>query len=149
MVLSSPNLVSVMTGLLHSHSGLAYLVLFASLLNVALALTVSKNPIAVAKVILWSHRIVIWGGRINIIVGTVFWYKLGFASVGIVGNLWALISFLLWGGVEVMVKRMVKEDLSCALDGAPTSKNLMLGVSLQLLIMIIIFALMSIKLLHG
>ena len=74
-----------MTGLLHSHSGLAYLVLFTSLLNVALALTVSKNPIAVAKVILWSHRIVIWGGRLNIIVGTVFWYQLGFASVGIVG----------------------------------------------------------------
>ena len=91
----------------------------------------------------------LFGGRINIIIGAIFWYKLGFSDIGLVGNLWALISLLLWGVVEVLGKRMVIEDLLFVLDGAPTSKNLIVGVSLQLLLMIIIFALMSIRSIHG
>ena len=137
-----------MTALLHSHSGLAYLILLASLLNVALALSVSKNPVSLAKVMLWSHRVVLWGGRITLVLGIIYLMNGPWINNGVLKNFWAFGSIFLWGGVEVLGKRMVKEDLSFALDGAPTSKNLILGVSLQLLLMIVIFALMSIKSIH-
>ena len=133
----------------HSHTGLAYLIVLASLLNVALALSVSKKPSTVAKVMLWSNRVLMWGGRFNIILGFVFWYVAGFVNAGLAGNIWAFASVLLWGGIEVFGKRFVKEDLAFALDGAPTGKNLIIGVSAQLLLILIIFALMSIKSLHG
>ena len=135
--------------LLHSHSGLAYLILLASLLNVGLALSVAKKPSIVAKVMLWSHHFLMWGGRFNIILGFVFWYVVGFVHVGIVGNIWAFASVLIWGVIEVFGKRFVKEGLSVALQGEQPDNKLLIGSSVQLLLIVVIFALMSIKSLHG
>ena len=122
--------------LLHSHSGLAYLILLAGLLNVGLALSVAKKPITVAKVMLWSHRVLMWGGRFNIVLGFVFWYVIGFVNVGVVGNLWAFASVLIWGGIEVFGKRFTKEGLSVAVKGTPTGRKLLIGSSVQLILII-------------
>ena len=135
----------MVVGFQHAHTGLAYLIFVACLVNLALVLSVSKKPASLANVMRWSHQVVLWGGRVNLLIGAVFWYMAKFYERDLISHWWVVASVLLWGGVEVLGKRMVNADLQFVRDGAPPGKKLLIGVSLQLLIVALIFAMMSIK----
>ena len=68
-----------MMRLADSHSALTHLIFVAALINVAFALSVSKNPIPLAKMMQWGHRIVIFGGRANLLLSFV-WFGLDCAG---------------------------------------------------------------------
>ena len=139
----------MITGIFHSHSGLAHLIFVMALVNTAFALSASNNRIPIATIMKWGHRIVLFGGRLNLFVGMA-WLFLGpqFHSRSLLSFWWVLASFLLWGGVEVAAKRMVKADLNVVLVGGTPSKSLFWGFVVQLILILGIYAMMSIKAWH-
>ena len=132
-------------GLQHAHSGTAYMVFVACLVNLALALSVSKKPATLAHIMYWTHQVVLWGGRSNFVIGCGFWYVAAFYAKAVTSQWLVILSVVLWSGVELTAKRLVTPDLQFVLAGAPPGKKLLLGVGLQLLIVIIVFAMMSLK----
>ena len=76
-----------------------------------MVLTVSKNPSTLAKIIKWGHNIYLFGGRFNILLGFGLMMMVsGYWPTTITGYWWIILSVLSWGGVEVVSKRMIKED---------------------------------------
>ena len=139
----------MITGLAHSHSGLAHLVFVVALVNMAFALSVSKNPIPLAKMMQWGHRIVLFGGRANLLLGFGWLFAdPQFQNKSLLSFWWVLVSILCWGGVEVAAKRLVKADLKVALVGGTPSKSLFLGFVAELALILVIYAMMSIKTWH-
>ena len=133
-----------MTALIHSHSGLAYVLCFACLVNVALSLSSSKNPAALARLMTWSHGVVLWGGRINLLVGILLMVQMDLlSSANILDLWWAWLPLLIWGGVEVASKRLVNPELKDAKGGVPPSGRLLKGFVIELLVVIAIFGMMS------
>jgi len=128
-------------GLLHSHSGLAYLIFLAALVNLVLALTPSKNSPAMAKVIGILHQVILWGGRVNLLIGTTMWIQYHF-SRPFLDMWWGWSALLLWAPVEIMAKRLVQPDLKYMSDGGQSSKKLLLGTGLQLVVVALIFGMM-------
>ena len=137
----------MLTGLQHAHKGLAYLVFFAALVNLVLALSASRSPAALSRFIRWSHLALIWAGRVNIVIGMVFIGMLNSSDpdnfgFSLVGLWWIWLSLLLWGPIEVMAKRFVLPDLQYMADGAPPRK-LLTGVVVQLVCITVVFGIMS------
>ena len=133
----------MIVGLLHSHSGLAYIVFLAALLNLFFALasgSLGKNNVALLT---WTHRVLLWCGRINLLIGGIYWAVAGFISAPLTQQWWIVVSVLLWGPVEVMAKRFVLPELDLLQAGASQSKKLTIGVVVQLVCIICIFGLMS------
>jgi hypothetical protein len=58
---------------------------------------------------------------------------------------WAWLALLLWGAVEVVSKRMIKPDLDYVLEGGQSSTKLVIGFTIELLVIAIIYGMMS----HG
>ena len=133
----------MLLGLQHSHSGLAYVVFLVALLNLFFALasgSIGKNSVILLT---WNHRILIWGGRINLLVGVLYWMMSGYSTLPLVKQWWIIVCILLWGPIEVMAKRFVVPELELLQAGAAKSKRLTIGVVIQLLCIIAIFGLMS------
>ena len=132
-------------GLLHSHSGLAYIVFLAALLN--LFFTLASGSLGKNSVILltWTHRILLWGGRLNLLIGVIYWAvsPKNFINASLAPQWWILVSILLWAPIEVMAKRFVVPELDLLEAGASKSKKLTIGVVVQLICIICIFGLMS------
>ena len=142
----SAQLGKTIMGVFHLHSGLAHLIFVAALVNVAFALSVAKNPISLAKMMQWGHRIVLFGGRLNLILGFI-WLAIDprFHHRSVLSFWWILVSILCWGGIEIAAKRLVKSDLSVVLVGGAPSKKLFLGFVIELVLILVIYAMMSIK----
>ena len=134
-----------LVGMVHGHTGLGNLLLVVSLCNIALVLTVSKNPSALAKIIKLGHNIYLFGGRLNILLGFGLMMMGAYSPANITGYWWIILSVLSWGGVEVVSKRMIKEDLEGVLEGLPPSQKMVLGFVLELIILIVIFACMHMR----
>lgn len=133
----------MIVGLLHSHSGLAYIVFLAALLNLFFALasgSFGKNSV---PFLTWTHRILLFGGRINLLIGILYWVAKGDINAPLLQQWWIAVSILLWGPIEVMAKRFVKPELDLLQAGANKSKKLIIGVVVQLVCIICIFGLMS------
>ena len=128
-------------GLQHSHSGLAYLIFLAALVNLVLALAPSKNSPAMAKIMGILHQVILWGGRGNLLVGITMWLQF-YSAEPIVEMCLHWAALLLWAPVEIMAKRLVKPDLMYMLDGGKASKKLIVGTGLQLVVVAIIFGMM-------
>jgi hypothetical protein len=132
-------------GLLHSHSGLAYLLFLAALVNLVLALTPGKKAAGIAKTMSVFHSIILWCGRLNLLIGIVMWQFGSLSQAPFINLWWAWSALLLWGPVEVLGKRFVRPDLEFMKEGGSPSKKLLLGSSLQLMLIAIIFGLMHAK----
>ena len=133
----------MIVGLLHSHSGLAYIVFLAALLNLFFTLasgSLGKNSV---PLLTWTHRVLLWGGRVNLLIGGIYWAVGGFMNIPLVQQWWILVSVLLWGPIAVMAKRFVVPELDLLQAGASKSNKLTVGVVVQLVCMIGIFGLMS------
>ena len=138
-------------GFVHSHSGLAYLIFFAALLNLFLGLTAmtAKQPSFVSAPLKWSHSIVLWGGRLNVLIGAAYWSYGGWMSASVSSQWWIILSVLLWGPIEVTSKRFVGPEVEHLASGGKPSKKLTVGVGIQLLCISAIFGIMSAKSYHG
>jgi hypothetical protein len=127
-------------GMQHSHKGLGYLLLVVALLNLALSLSAAKNPATFAKFMRLCHHIYLFGGRFTLILGTgMLFSNPGVQAQNFVGYWWVFLSILLWGVAEVTAKRLVKTELNDVVEGVPPSKNLLIGFSVELIVLILIF----------
>ena len=133
----------MIVGLLHSHSGLAYVVFLAALLNLFFTLASGSLGQNSVPLLTWTHRVLLWGGRVNLLIGGVYWAVGGFMNIPLTQQWWILVSVLLWGPIEVMAKRFVVPELDLLQAGASKSNKLTIGVVVQLVCMIGIFGLMS------
>ena len=130
--------------LFKAHQGMAYLITLLGFVNVALALSVAKNPVSLATFMMWSHRIVLFAGRLTLLLGLAlsFERKMGFHPLE---HWWMWSGLLIWGGFEVAAKRMVSPELACAKDGAETTNRLLIGLLIELVVIGTIFGLMFLK----
>jgi hypothetical protein len=135
---------SMDTGLLHSHSGLAYIIFIAALVNLVLALTKSNNGKGIAGVMKILHMVILMCGRVSIFIGIVMWFR-RFSEVSFLNMWWAWSAILLWAPIEILAKRMVAPDLSYMKDGGQSSKNLVIGTGIQLVLVAVIFGMMHAK----
>ena len=127
-------------GMLHSHTGLGYLLLVVSLINIALSLSASKTPRAFAKFMRLCHNIYLFGGRLNVVLGiAMIIMNVGVRPTSLVQYWWIVISILLWGVAEMVSKRLVKSDLNEVQDGIPPSKNLSIGFCIEFVVLVCIY----------
>ena len=135
----------------HSHSSLAYLIFFAALMNLFLGLTAmtSKQSSFVHTPLKWSHRVLLWGGRLNLLIGAVYWASGPWIDFPITTQWWVFLSVLLWGPIEVMSKRFVGPEMEYMADGGKPGRRLTMGIGIQLLCITLIFGMMSAKFYHG
>jgi hypothetical protein len=129
-------------GLLHLHRTLAYLVFLVALADMVLALTKARTDPRMATILRWSHSVgVIWAGRVTLVVG---------GALMVVSHLplatwWIWVCLLLWGPVEAVAVRLVKPDVQAVLDGGTASGRLVGGTLVQLVCIVTIFGLMSVR----
>ena len=127
-------------GMQHSHQGLGYLLLVVALLNLAISLSKAKNPVTFARFMRLCHQIYLFGGRINLLLGFgMLFINPGLRPQNLIDYWWILLSIILWGVAEVVAKRLVKKELNDVVEGIPPSKNLLIGFSIELIVLISIF----------
>lgn len=128
------------TGLQHSHYGLGYLLLVVALLNIALSLTPSKNPQNFSTLMRLCHKIYLFGGRSNLLLGIgMIAVNPGWIPEQMTGLWWMVLPVLLWGGAEVVSKRLVQPQLQAILEGLPPNKHLLIGFLVELTVLALIF----------
>ena len=129
-------------GLLHLHKMLAYVLVLVAVGNVVLALTGGRSNPRLAKILRVSHNFgALMIGRLNILLGLVMVFVLSYPLT----TWWLWVSVLLWGPAEVAGKRMVKAELQTVLDGGAGGSRMVAGTALQLLCVVLIFGLMSVR----
>lgn len=129
-------------GLVHLHKSLAYLIFLATLLDLVLALTKARSDARMAKVMHWVHTVGVMGaGRLTLVVGL----GMMFAGPQPLTQVWPWIGILLWGPIEVAAKRMIKPEIQTVRDGGQGSGRLAGGAALQLLCIVVIFGLMTVR----
>ena len=127
-------------GMLHSHTGLGYLLLVVALINIALSLSATKNPRTFANFMRLCHNVYLFGGRFNVVLGIgMLIMNAGVRPSELVRYWWIIVSIALWGGAEVVAKRLVKSDLLAIQDGVPPSKNLTIGFCVEFVILLCIY----------
>lgn len=130
------------TGLLHSHTGLAYLLFLLALANTVFALAGARTGGALASALRFGHNLGFLNlGRLNILLGL----GMVFTNQVFLSAWWAWAAVLLWAPAEVAAKRMVKPEVQVALDGGTAGSRLVTGTVIQLLVVVAIFGLMSAK----
>ena len=132
----------MITGLMHGHSGMGQLLMVVVLINIAFALSASKNPLGLAKIMRLCHMFFLMVGRLNIILGIILAIIL---SKNLLTEWQYVASIFLWGGVEVSSKRLVQPELQSISDGIAATKNLLLGFFAELIVMTLIFLCMYYK----
>ena len=129
----------MLTGLQHSHSSFGYLIFLLLVVQFILAIAggakESGNKKAISIIQLIAVRI---GGPLVIVFGIGMWHLLNYP----ITTWWIWVSWLLWGPMEVIAKRMIRPALAENTDGTSKSK-LVLGAGLQVVILIAIIGLMS------
>ncbi|MFT5682505.1 MAG: hypothetical protein ACI8RZ_003423 [Myxococcota bacterium] len=130
----------MLIGLMHTHRTLAYLLFLVALVNLVLALSRGRNDPGFARGLHLSHKIgIMMLGRLSLVLGAALWYLKGWP----ITTWWLWVSFLLWGPIEVLSKRLVAPEVSLVQDGGQASGRLIGGVVGELLIIAVIFGLMS------
>ena len=133
----------MLTGLLHSHTGLAYLIFLVALLNLVLILARARVDADMAKIAHYVHTFgLLMLGRINLVLGLALWAMM-YSSVPLATTWWMWVSLLLWAPIEIVGKRFVKAELQHVRDGGAASGRLVGGAALELLFVVLIFGLMS------
>ena len=126
----------MITGLMHGHSGVGHLLIVVALINIAFALSDSKSPSSITKIMQICHVAFLTVGRLNIILGLVLAFSLKF---GLPDQWRYIVAVFLWGGVEFASKRLIQPELKSISDGIAATKNLVLGFFAELVVLILIF----------
>ena len=130
------------TGLLHLHRTLAYLVFLVALADVVLALTKARTDPKTAGMLRWCHNVgLMWAGRLTLVGGLALVFATGYP----LATWWLWVSLLLWGPIEAVGKRLVAPEIQAVRDGGQASGRLLSGVGIQLVCIVIIFGLMTVR----
>ena len=123
----------------HTHKYFGYLVFVLLVLQFVLVLSGGGRKPGLRRALDLIQTIAVRvGGPVIILAGFYLWHKMPYP----VGTWWIWGSFLLWGPMEIVGKRMVRPALEVS-DSEAKSGKLLLGVSLQLVIILAIFGLMT------
>lgn len=131
----------VLTGLLHLHRTLAYLIFVLALVNVGLTLARGRTDARTAGIVGGIARFGIrMGGGLTVLVGLGLWAT---HPAWPITTGWAWISLLLWVPVELCGSRLLLPEVALVKDGGQGTTRMLLGALGQLLLIAIIFGLMS------
>ena len=131
----------MLTGLIHGHKSIAYLLFLVALVDLVLALTRGRTHAPTARLLRFVHGIGLMGlGRLTLVLGLVMLFV--HPAYG-PGTWWAWSGVVLWGPIEVAAKRLVKPELQVVADGGQASGRLVLGTLIQLVCITVVFGLMS------
>lgn len=131
----------MLTGLLHLHRTLAYLVFLTALVSVILVLSRGRTDPKMAAMVGAAVRYGIhMGGGLTVLIGLGLWAAHPSWSAT---TPWIWVSLLLWGPVEVLGRRLVLPEVSLVQDGGQGTSRMILGAVGQLLAIAAIFGLMS------
>jgi hypothetical protein len=123
----------------HIHKDFGYLVFALLVLQFLIVLSGgAKKPGLRRALDLIQTVSVRIGGPVIILAGFYLWHK----GLYPLATWWLWAGFLLWGPMEIVGKRMVRPALEAS-DSEGKSAKLLLGASLQLLIILAIFWLMT------
>ena len=133
---------AALIGLSHSHKYLGYLLFLLPIIQVVLVLTGarSEGPKARAVALIASKGYNIFGG-IMILLGFVLFFGKGYPM----GSLWVWVSVALWAPIAICSKRIVQPECEAVLAGGEASSRMLVGTLVQLLCMVAIIGLMTVK----
>lgn len=130
----------VLIGLLQTQRTLAYLLFLVALVNLIIALSKGRNDSGFARGLHLSHTVgILIVGRINVLIGVVVWILEGHMLT--MWGAWAAL--LMWVPVELIGRRLIAPEVTLVQDGGQASGRLVAGVTIQLLLIAVIFGLMS------
>ncbi len=131
-----------MDGLLHGHKGLAYLLCLAVAICFFMAIFGARKSAKANKVFDGINRFgVLMIGRVNLLVGIA---ALVMTSTSVL-SAWVIGSVLLWGIVEVARPRLIAPEVAAVRDGKVGGAGMVIGVVAQLLAIVAIFGLMTVR----
>ncbi|NOY24872.1 MAG: hypothetical protein GXP62_03280 [Oligoflexia bacterium] len=129
------------TGLLHLHRTLGYAVFFVALIDLVLVLTRARADPRAASALDRVHKFgFMMPGRLNLLLGVVLLVLIPTSDLT---SWWAWAGLALWVPIEIINKRLMGPEIALAKDGGTASNRLTLGATLELLIIVTIFGLMT------
>jgi hypothetical protein len=130
----------VLIGLLQTQRTLAYLLFLVALVNLIIALSKGRNDSGFARGLHLSHKVgILIVGRVNVLIGVVI-----LVLEGQMLSMWgAWAALLMWVPVELIGRRLIAPEVTLVQDGGQASGRLVAGVTIQLLLIAVIFGLMS------
>ncbi len=132
----------MLTGIVHSHKYLGYLVGGIVILNFLLTIVGARRSAGMAKVVDLLGKIGLGAiGGIVMLAGIYLWVQLNHG----LGALWIWGSIALWAPVAVLGKRMVGGEAVKVQEGGEGSSRMVLGAFIQLLCVVAIIGMMTVK----
>lgn len=130
----------MLTGIIHLHRTLGYLLFLVAMLNLGLAFARGRTDPRTASLIAALTRYgVRMGGGLTVVLGVIHWTQ----STWPLTTPWLWASLLLWVPVEILGKRMILAETALVMDGGQGTLRLILGTAGQLFAIALIFGLMS------
>ena len=129
-------------GLVHLHRTLGYALMFLALANVAGALSVRQSPAHVGRAVGRSVRFgVLLGGRLVLLIGAGLFVAEGLPA----SEWWLWVTIVLWAVVEIAARQMIFPETELLELGSGTLRPLVVGTTIQLLAIVGIFVLMTVR----
>ena len=123
----------------HTHKDFAYLVFVLLVLQFLLVLSGGAKKPGLRRALDFMQTLAVRiGGPVIILAGFYLWHEMAYP----ISTWWMWVSFLLWGPMEIVGKRLVRPALEPS-ESEEKSGKLLLGASLQLVIILAIFGLMT------
>ncbi len=125
--------------LYHVHKDIGYLVFVLLVLQFLLVLSGAQKKEGMRRALDLIQTVAVRiGGPLILLAGFYLWHYFAYP----VSTWWMWVALLLWGPMEIVGKRMVRPELEASVAGGNSSK-LLLGATLQLIIILAIFGLMT------
>jgi len=123
----------------HLHKYLGYSIFILLVLQFLLALSGGGKKVGTRRILDIIQTVSIRiGGPIILLAGFYLWHSMNYW----LGTWWLLAAFFLWAPMEIVGKRMVRPALEHS-EGSENSSKLVLGATLQLVIVLAMFGLMT------
>ena len=131
----------MLTGLLHSHKYLGYLVGVIVILNFLLTLVGARKNPGLAKLVGGLTKIGLQAvGGIVILAGFYLTHRLSHW-----GSWWIWVSLVLWVPVAITGKRGLMPEVELVKSGGQASGRMIMAAAIQLLLVVAIIGLMTVK----
>lgn len=133
---------SALTGLSHSHKYLGYLLALLPMIQLLLVLAGARSKGSLARMVglIASKGYNIFGGII-ILLGFVLFFGGSYPM----NSVFVWVSVALWAPIAICSKRIVLPECEAVLAGGEASSRMLVGTLVQLLCMVAIVGLMTVK----
>jgi hypothetical protein len=133
---------SALTGLSHSHKYLGYLLALLPMIQLLLVLAGARKKGSLARIVgvIAGKGYNIFGGII-LLLGFALFFGLGYPM----SSVFVWVSVGLWAPIAICSKRIVLPECETVLAGGEASSRMLVGTLVQLLCMVAIVGLMTVK----